>query len=154
LQRCLELCRFVQTLLKTKVARWNAHLLIAISKRPLCIIRWNRWCITRGTQSERRVLHLKSRSYNKWYPSPKAYRFSKIDDRKSPLLVSKPCFTFLSSVCTSLTSNQVCSLVHIYHRAMLVHLQASTLHGVSPPSSHVISISPVTSRTILFYLSK
>jgi hypothetical protein len=103
---------------------------------------------------KRRVLHLESRCYNKSHPSPKVYRFSKIDDRKPPLLVSKRCLTFLSSICTSLTSNQVCFLVHIYRRAMLVHLQANTLHGVSPPMSHVISISPLTSRTILFYLSK
>jgi hypothetical protein len=100
------------------------------------------------------VLHLESRSYDKSHPSPKAYCFSKIDNWKPPLLVSKPCLTFLSSICTSLTSNQVCSLVHIFHQAMLVHLQASTLHGVSPPSSHVVSISPMTSRTILFNLSK
>jgi hypothetical protein len=153
LQPCFELCQFVQALFKVKVARWNAHLLIGISKRPMCIIHRNGWRITQGTQPERRVLNLESRSYNKSYPSPKVY-CSKIDDRTPPMLVLKPCLTFLSSVCTLLTSNQVHSLVHIYRRAMLVNLQASTLHVVSPPSSHVVSISPMTSRTILFYLFK
>jgi hypothetical protein len=40
-------------------------------KRPMCNIRQNRWCITRGTQPERLVLPLESRSYNKAYPRPK-----------------------------------------------------------------------------------
>jgi hypothetical protein len=33
LQPYLELCRFVQTLLKTKVARWKAHLLLSVCKK-------------------------------------------------------------------------------------------------------------------------
>jgi hypothetical protein len=33
LQPHLELCRFIQTLLKTKVPRWKAHLLIGIYER-------------------------------------------------------------------------------------------------------------------------
>jgi hypothetical protein len=52
-------------------------------KRLLCNIRQNGWCITRGMQPERRVLPLKSRNYNKLYPSPKAYCFSETDDQKS-----------------------------------------------------------------------
>jgi hypothetical protein len=62
--------------------------------------------------------------------------------------------TSLNSACISFTLNQVHSLVRIYHQAMLVHLRASILHGDGPLSSHVVSISPVTSRTILFYLSQ
>jgi hypothetical protein len=62
--------------------------------------------------------------------------------------------TSLNSACISFTSNQVHSLVRIYHRVMLVHIRASILRGDSPLSSHVVSISPVTSRTIMFYLSK
>jgi hypothetical protein len=116
-------------------------------------IHQNIWRITRDTQPKRRVLHLESRIYNKSHPSPKAYCFSKIDDRKPPLLVSKPCLTFLSSICTSLTSNQVHS-IHIYRQALLFHPQASTLHGGGPPSSHVILISHVTLCTHLDLLSK
>jgi hypothetical protein len=110
--------------------------------------------MTRGKQPKRRVLHLKSCSYNKLHPSPKAYCFSRIVDRRPSLVVLRPCLTPPNSACISLTLNQVHSLVHIYHRAMLVHLWASILHGDGPLLSHVVSISPVTSRTILFYLSK
>jgi hypothetical protein len=35
LQPCLELCRFAQALLKTKVARWKAHFLIGVSRKIL-----------------------------------------------------------------------------------------------------------------------
>jgi hypothetical protein len=49
-------------------------------KRPLCNIHQNGWRITQGTQPERSVLPLESHSYNKSHPSPKAYRFSKIDE--------------------------------------------------------------------------
>jgi hypothetical protein len=34
LQPCLELCRFTYVLLKIKVARWKAHFLVDINKRP------------------------------------------------------------------------------------------------------------------------
>jgi hypothetical protein len=33
LQPCLELCRFVQALLKTKVARWKAYFLLRIYEK-------------------------------------------------------------------------------------------------------------------------
>jgi hypothetical protein len=45
--------------------------------------------------------------------------------------------------------NHFALLVHMYH-----WFWASILHGVSPVLSHVILISHVTSRTILFYLSE
>jgi hypothetical protein len=64
----------------------------------MCNIHWNGWCITWGTQPERRVLRLESRSYNKSCPRPKAYYFSKVVGQKLFLVVSKPCLTFLSSV--------------------------------------------------------
>jgi hypothetical protein len=86
LQPFLELCWFIQALLKIEVARLKVHFLIGISKRPMCIIRWNGWRIIQGMQPKRRVLHLESRSYNKLHPSPKAYCFSKIDYRK-PFLI-------------------------------------------------------------------
>jgi hypothetical protein len=59
------LCQFVQVLLKTNVARWKMHFLIGISKRPMCIIHRNGWCISQDTQLERRVLRLESHCYNK-----------------------------------------------------------------------------------------
>jgi hypothetical protein len=58
-----------------------------LAKRPMCNIRWNRWCITRGTQPGKRLLCLEARSYNKSHPSPKAYCFSEIDDQKPFLIV-------------------------------------------------------------------
>jgi hypothetical protein len=89
------------------------------AKKNMCISHQNGYRITRGTQSERRVLHLESCSYNKSHPSPKAYCFSKIDDRKPFLICSNPCLTFLSSACILFTPNQVYPLVRIYHRAIL-----------------------------------
>jgi hypothetical protein len=50
--------------------------------------------------------------------------------------------------------NQVCSLVWIYHQALLVLLWASTLHGDGLSIKPCRLISHVTSRTILFELSK
>jgi hypothetical protein len=87
LQPCLELCRFVQALLKTKVARWKAHSFSEYVKRPICNIHQNGWCITQGTQLERRVLPMESRSYKKSHLSPEAYCFSKIDVGKPFLVV-------------------------------------------------------------------
>jgi hypothetical protein len=74
-------------------------------------IHQNIWRITRGTQLERRVLPLESRSYNKLHPSPKSYCFSKIDESKPFLVVSNPCLTSLSSAYISFTLAQVYSLV-------------------------------------------
>jgi hypothetical protein len=111
------------------------------AKRLLCNIHQNGWRITWGTQLERGVLPLESHSYNKSHPSHKAYCFSKIVDRTLFLIVLNPCLTFLNNTYLSFTPNQVCFLVHICHRAMLVHLRASTLQGVGPPSSHVVLIS-------------
>jgi hypothetical protein len=74
--------------------------------------------------------------------------------RNLSLFVSSPCLASLNSASISFTSNQVCSLVRIYHRALLVHLRASTLHGVGPPSSHVVLISHVTLCIHLNLLSK
>jgi hypothetical protein len=82
------------------------------AKRPMCNIHQNGWRITRGTQLERRVLPLESRSYNKSHPSPKTHCFSKIDERKQLLIVLNPCLTFLNSTCLSFTPAQVYSLVH------------------------------------------
>jgi hypothetical protein len=83
-------------------------------KRPLCNIHRNRWCITRGTQSERMVLPLESHSYNKSHPRPKAFFFTEIDDRKHFLVVSNPCLTSLHHACISFTPAQGYSLIRIY----------------------------------------
>jgi hypothetical protein len=82
-----------------------------LRKRPMCNIHQNGWRITWGTQPERMVLRLKSRSYDKSHPSPKAYCFSNIVDKKYFLVVSNPCLTFLDSACISFTLAQVYSLV-------------------------------------------
>jgi hypothetical protein len=39
LQPYLELCRFVQALLKTKIARWKAYFLLETCEKTLCNIR-------------------------------------------------------------------------------------------------------------------
>jgi hypothetical protein len=86
------------------------------------------------------------------------------------LFVSHPCLTFLNSACISFTPNQVYPLVCIYHWVIswwfhkhlpfaLVELVyhwfwASTLHGVSPLSSHVIIISLMPSCICHVRLSK
>jgi hypothetical protein len=117
-QPYLELCRFTQVLLKTKVARWKTYFLIGISKRPMCIIRQNGWHITRGMQPKRRVLRLESHCYNKSCPGSTLNTSPRYDDQKPSLVDSDPCLTFLSSACISFTSNQMHSLVCVYHRAI------------------------------------
>jgi hypothetical protein len=112
----LELCQFAQTLLKTKVTRWKAYFLIEISKRPLCIICRNGWCITQGMQPKRRVPSLESHCYNKSYPGPKLTTSLRLMIKCFSLFVSNPSLTFLSSACPSFTPNQVYSLVCVYHR--------------------------------------
>jgi hypothetical protein len=79
----LELCRFIQALLKTKVIRRKVCYLVAISKRPLCIIRQNGCRIIRGAQPERRMLHLEPHCYNKSGPCPKALASPNLDECKS-----------------------------------------------------------------------
>jgi hypothetical protein len=62
---------------------------MGIGKRPMCIIRRNGWCITRGTQSKRRMSHMESRYYNESDPGPKALASPNLDERKSFLACSK-----------------------------------------------------------------
>jgi hypothetical protein len=116
LQPYLELCRFVQTLLKTKVARWKAHFLIGIGKRPRWIIHQNGWHMTRGTQLKRRVLRLESRCCNESHPDPKIMASLRLMIESLFCVPSNPCLTFLSSACISSIPNNVCSLFHAYHR--------------------------------------
>jgi hypothetical protein len=46
------------------------------------IIHQNIWCITRGTQPKKRMLHLESRYYNKLDPCSKAPASPILDERK------------------------------------------------------------------------
>jgi hypothetical protein len=96
-----------------------------ISKMPLCNICQNGWRITRGTQLKRRVLLLESHSYSKSYLSPKAYCFSKIVDKKPFLICFEALLDFPKQCCISPSSNQVYSLIHIYHRVILHRLLCS-----------------------------
>jgi hypothetical protein len=109
LQPGLELCQFVQALIKTKVVRWKVHLLLRSCEKTL---------VQHSSERESRILHLESRSYHKSYSSPKAYCFLRIVDKKHSLVVLSHCLTPLNSACLSFTLNQVHSLVHIYHRAI------------------------------------
>jgi hypothetical protein len=112
-------------------------------KRLMCNIRQNRWCITRGTQLERRVLPLESRSYNKSYPSPKAYYFSKIDDQKPFSRCLNPRLTFLCSVYISFPPARLYSLLHIYDRATMLCFCMCLLITMFPISAWV---SPILSH--------
>jgi hypothetical protein len=130
-------------------------------KRPLCNIHQNRWCITRGTQLKRMVLPLESRSYNKSYPSPKAYCFSEIDDRKPFLVVQilawPPLIVLAYHSPWTKCTPWFASIIEPYHGdsatfynftlLVLVYLlfRVSTLHGVGPISSCVVMISIVRS---------
>jgi hypothetical protein len=135
----------------------SAFLLRNCKKGPMCNIHRNGWRITRGTQPERSVLPLESRSYNKSYPSPKAYCFSEIDDRKSFLIVRilawlslielahrslptkcAPWFTSIIKPYRGDFANHFTLLVLVYHL-----FQVSTLHGIGPLSSGVVMISTV-----------
>jgi hypothetical protein len=85
----------------------------------MCNIHQNGWRITWGTQLERRVLPLESRSYNKSHPSPKLVASLWLRIESLPSFVFNPCLTFLNSTCLSFTPNQVHSLVCIQHQAIL-----------------------------------
>jgi hypothetical protein len=119
LQPCPKLCRFVQAILKTRIARWKVHFLIKLAKRIMCNIHHNGWRITRGMEPERRVLRLESHSYNKSHLSTKAYCFSKIIDKKPFLVCFEALLDFPKQCRISPSPNQVYSLVHIYHRVIL-----------------------------------
>jgi hypothetical protein len=97
LQPCLKLCRFVQALLKTRIARWKVHFLIKLAKEScVTFIRtdgvllevWNRkgeccaWSLIATTS---RILALKLTAS------------LRLLIRSPSLFVSRPCLTFLSS---------------------------------------------------------
>jgi hypothetical protein len=106
---------------------------------------------------------ISSSSDNKSHHSPKAYCFSKTDERKPFLIVLNPFLTFLNSTCLSFTPNKcthwfasiiepyrVVSQVPSYNYFALLVLVyhwfwAITIHGVGSLLSHVIMISLVPS---------
>jgi hypothetical protein len=108
-----------------------------------------------------RVLPLESRSYNMSHPSPKAYCFSKTDDRKPffscwiltwlPLIVLA--YRSLKIKCAPWFASIIEPCCHdsatFYHFTLLVFMyrlfRVSTLHDVGPLSSRVVMISTVRS---------
>jgi hypothetical protein len=78
-----------------------------LAKRSHLHLLPNGWRISRGTQPERRMLCLESYCYNKSDSGPKSTASLRLDSRKSFLVCSDPCSTFLSSACISFTPNQV-----------------------------------------------
>jgi hypothetical protein len=87
LQPCLELCRFAQAPLKTKVARWKAHFPLRVCEKTP-VQHSSEWMVYYSRYATgKKGVALESRSYNKSHPSPKAYYFSEIDDQKSFLIV-------------------------------------------------------------------
>jgi hypothetical protein len=142
------LCRFIQAPLKTKIARWKALFLLGIYEKtpmqhlPELMAYYSRY-------ATRKVgVPLESRSYNKSYPSTKAYCFSEIDDRKPFLVVRIPAWPPLI-VLASIIEPYHGDSATFYNFTLLVPVyrlfRGSTLHGVSPLSSHVVMISIVHS---------
>jgi hypothetical protein len=116
------------------------------------------------------LLCLESCSYNKSHPSPKAYCFSKIVDKKPFLVCFKSLLDSLSSTGMSSTPTMYtpwfasnikpyhAGSTNIYPIALLElvcrSFQASTLHGVGPLPSHVVMISLVPSCMCHVWVSK
>jgi hypothetical protein len=57
---------------------------------------------------------------NKSYPSPKLTPSRRLMIESLSSFVLNPCLTFLNSACTLFISNQVYSLVRVYHRVILL----------------------------------
>jgi hypothetical protein len=100
LQPCLELYRFIQTLLKTKVAGWNMHFLLKFCKKTHVQH-------SSGLTTSLRLLRLESRGYNKLHPSPKLTASLRLMIRSPSSFVLNLCLTFLNSACTLFTPNQM-----------------------------------------------
>jgi hypothetical protein len=122
-------------------------------KRHMCNICRNGWPITRGTQPERRVLPLESRSYNKSHPSPKLTASLWLRIKSLSSFVSNPCLTFLNSTCLSFTPNQVYSLVRVYlepYRWGFTSASLPPLHS----NSTLVSANPTQYPTCCPFTSK
>jgi hypothetical protein len=87
LQPCLDLCWFTQAHLKTKVARWKVYFHLRVCEKTPAphSSEWMAYCSRYA--DGKKVLPLEFCSHNKSHPSPKAYYFSEIDDRKTFLIV-------------------------------------------------------------------
>jgi hypothetical protein len=86
LKPCLELCQFVQALLKTKVARSKAYSLIGISKKTLGVSFGRTDGVLLELCNRKRMLRLDSCCYKKSHSSPKLVT-SLILDKCKPFLV-------------------------------------------------------------------
>jgi hypothetical protein len=118
LQSCLELCRFAQVPLKTKVAIWKAHFLHGICEKSLVQHSSEQMVYYSRYATEKKGVPLESRSYAKSHPSPKITASLWLRIESLPTFVSNSCLTFLNSTCLPFTPNQVHSLVHIQHQAI------------------------------------
>jgi hypothetical protein len=99
------------------------------------------------------MLHLEHCSYNKSWPSPKAYCFSKSVDKK-PLLVSSPCLASLNSAFISFTPTKCAPWFESIIEPCWSSFEQVPYMVTDYLSSHVVLTSHVTSRTILLNLSK
>jgi hypothetical protein len=121
LQPCLELCRFIQAPLKTKVARWKTHFLLRVCEKT-SVQHSSEWMAYYSRCTTRKKgccpwSHVATTSHILSLTLTASLRMTA---RSLSLFVSNPCLTFLGSNCTSSTPNPVYSLVHVYHRAMLL----------------------------------
>jgi hypothetical protein len=122
LQRCLELCRFAQALLKTKVTRWKAEL----AKDPCAsFIRIDGVLLEVRNQKE---------EYCAWSLIATTSRMldlsllllSDLMNVSHFLFVSNPCLMFLNSSCILFTPNQVYSYNHSALQVLLYWLSLSS----------------------------
>jgi hypothetical protein len=118
LQFCLELCRFVQALLKLKFAKWKAHFLPRNLRNDPCAT----FVRTDGVWLE--VCNRKEECCPRSLVATTGHILT-LKLTASLKLVIESLFLMLTTRLTSLNSayisfppNQVCSLVHVYHWAV------------------------------------
>jgi hypothetical protein len=138
LQPYLELCRFIQALFKTKVARWKTHFLIGVSKKDSYVTFFK----MDGVLLE---VHNQKEGCCAWSLVATTSRMlaisllllSNLMNVSHTLFVSNPCLMFLNSACTSFTPQQSVPLGS--------HLSSSHIVMVSQPSI----ICPIKARVSL-----
>jgi hypothetical protein len=123
LQSCLELCRFIQALLKTKVVRWKLHFLLGICKKTIVQHSSERMAYYSRYATGKKGVALGVSGYNKSHPSPKLTASLRLMIGSLSSFVSNPCLTSLSIACISFTSSQRYSWVHVYHQALPLWLR-------------------------------
>jgi hypothetical protein len=162
---------------------WGAHpncnLVLSCTGSPMHLLRQklqdekrtrqNEWRITQGTQPERRVLPLESRSNNKSNSSSKSIASLRLAEQEHFLvcfaslldfpklcmhIVHSPLGVLLGSRLSSSHVAVVSWVLSYIHFALIVPLYQQILpnihHGVRKPSSHVIMISSCLHVSILF----